>query len=470
MDQTQPIGAFIRRHKLLTPRQRVVVGVSGGPDSLCLMDGLRRLGYRPLVAHYDHRLRPESRSEAERVARLAGQAGLPVEVGSSESILPAGHSEETARIERYRFLSAVARRYRIRTLAVGHTADDQVETVLMHLLRGAGPAGLRGMLPATRLGDWVGAVAAPGLTLVRPLLDLRRSETLAHCEYHGLQPVFDPSNRELRYFRNWLRHELIPQLRQHHPAVETNLLRLGKLMAAEHELLDAMLESNWPIWFVPEPGGALRLQPDRLLEAPLALQRAALRRSIQVLRPDLRDIGFEAIERGLAGLRDRRRTSLVGRLELLPVDGAVLLRPAAARLRFPGRPQLRSLAARTLRVPATVSLANRWAIELRAGRRSRGRPARRGQVRFDRDRLPGPLVIRPPRPADRLEPIGMRGSVKLSDLFINRKVPQAARARWPVLTSGDTLLWVPGLHRSRVARPSRTTRRLLELRLRPPAG
>ncbi|MGH2619784.1 MAG: tRNA lysidine(34) synthetase TilS [Anaerolineales bacterium] len=470
MDLTRRIGDYVDREALLEPKQRLVVGVSGGADSLCLMDGLHRLGYRLVVAHFDHRLRPESGAEAETVREVAAAFGLPVVLGAMEAPGASRTSEQTARIERYRFLAQVARRRRIRTLAVGHTADDQVETVLMHLLRGAGPSGLRGMLPRTPLGAWIGAVEAPGLTVVRPLLELKRSQTAAYCAARGMSPLQDPSNQDLRFFRNRLRHELIPQLRGYSPGIEDTLLRTAKLMAAETELVDELVESSWSSWVREFGSDALRLDRDRLVAAPVALQRAALRRAIQTLRPELRDIGFEAIERGLRGLRDRRRQTLIGQLELLPVRDDLILKSVAAPLSFPDLPQLRTASVRRLRIPGSVSLANHWGIELRSVRRSRRGVRHAGQVRFDLDRLPDPLVLRPPRPADRLQPIGMRGTLKVADLFINRKIPRQARARWPVLASGEDLIWIPGLHRSRIAAPSSKSRRLLELSLRRPAG
>jgi len=470
MDLTRRVGDYVDREALLEPRQRLVVGVSGGADSLCLMDSLHRLGYRLVVAHFDHRLRPESRAEAETVREVAAAYGLPAVIGSMEPPAKSRTSEQTARVERYRFLAQVARRRRIRTLAVGHTADDQVETVLMHLLRGAGPSGLRGMLPRTPLDAWIGAIEAPGLTVIRPLLELKRSQTAAHCTAHGLSPLQDPSNRDLRFFRNRLRHELIPQLRGYSPGIEDALLRTARLMAAETELVDELVESNWGRWVREYGSEALALDRDRLLGAPLALQRAALRRAIQTLRPDLRDIGFEAIERGLRSLHDRSRQTLIGQLELLPVRDDLILKSIAAPLTFPDLPQLRTPSVRRLRIPGSVRLANNWGLELRSVRRGRQGGRRTGRVRFDLDRLPDPLVLRPPRPADRLQPIGMRGTLKLADLFINRKIPRQARALWPVLASGEDLIWIPELHRSRIAAPSSKSRRLLELSLVRPAG
>ncbi|MEK6588524.1 MAG: tRNA lysidine(34) synthetase TilS [Chloroflexota bacterium] len=468
MDLPEQIGEYIRREALLEPKQRLLVAVSGGPDSLCLMDCLHRLGFRLVIAHLDHRLRPESHLEAEFVRGVAGSYGLPAVIETADLQGHRGSLEEAARLERYRFLARVARRRRVRTIAVGHTADDQVETVLMHLLRGAGPAGLRGMLPRTPLDDWRDISETNGLTLVRPLLEVRRHQTESHCAAVGMIPMQDPSNQDPRFFRNRLRHELIPQLHSYNPEIEDLLLRTAKVMAAETDLISDLVEARWGEWVREAGPGTLALQRERLLQAPLALQRAALRRAILVLRPGLRDVGFEAIERGLEGLQAGRRQTLIGELDLLPVGREVILRRQGAAIAFPELPQLISTRERRLSVPGAARLGHGWRIELAVVKRKPRRGVPRSQAWFDRERLPGPLVMRPPKPGDRFQPLGMTGSMRLADLFTNRKIARPARELWPVVCSGDALIWVAGLHVSRVARPSRTSRRLLELNLRRP--
>ncbi len=168
MQSYQQVSDFIERHQLLNRGDRVVIGVSGGPDSLCLLDSLHHLGYPLICAHLDHGLRPESSDEAAYAKSIAQSYNLPFEIEKQDVALKAGSGvslEEAARLARYNFLVRVARKNDVHVIATGHTADDQVETVLMHFLRGTGPSGLRGMLPDTPLDSWVGIADAQGILL-----------------------------------------------------------------------------------------------------------------------------------------------------------------------------------------------------------------------------------------------------------------------------------------------------------------
>ncbi|HEY2979690.1 MAG TPA: tRNA lysidine(34) synthetase TilS, partial [Anaerolineales bacterium] len=194
----------------------IVVGVSGGPDSLCLLHLLHQAGYPLLVAHFNHQIRPEAGDEAGAVEQFAARLGLRCVVGSADVSAHAQKNglsiEEAARALRYGFLFEQARQAGAQAVAVGHTADDQVETVLMHFLRGAGLNGLQGMGYRTILRTFDSAIP-----IVRPLLGIWREEVLAYCTTYGLQPHFDRSNASPEYLRNRLRHTLIPVLESYNP-------------------------------------------------------------------------------------------------------------------------------------------------------------------------------------------------------------------------------------------------------------
>jgi len=168
MDVSALVADFIARFDLLDAKQKVIVGVSGGTDSLCLLDCLHRLGYPLVLAHLDHQLRSDSDTDADFCRRMAERYGIPVAVEAADvrGFADGGHSlEEAARLLRYRFLVRMAEDFNTNMIATGHTADDQVETILMHFMRGAGPSGLRGMLPATVLDDWVDVPEGDGVML-----------------------------------------------------------------------------------------------------------------------------------------------------------------------------------------------------------------------------------------------------------------------------------------------------------------
>ena len=480
MDTYQQVADFIHRERLLQPGQRLVAGVSGGPDSLCLLDCLHRLGYQIIVAHLDHQLRPESAEEATFVQHVAQTYGVlavlePWDIGAQ--VGPGSSVEEAARLARYRFLVQVANEQGVELIATGHTADDQVETILMHFLRGAGPSGLRGMLPATSLESWVGIPDSADITLVRPLLDLTREQTLAHCIAIDLEPRLDPSNLDQTYTRNRLRHHLIPILESYNPGVRQVLRRTGRVMAGEAELVATLVADRWPELVRKGGEGVFVINVKPFLEQPTALQRALIREAISRLRPTLRDVGFEAVERALHFITNPQRgrhQTLVGELEIIHFSDEVVVRQPDAVIEYPDFPQLISDRRRKLSIPGRMRLANGWFLEATIESLN---PVRRSQfinqgdprvVAVDEISIDTPLAVRPGKPGDRIRPLGMGGSIKVSDLLVNQHIPQPARARWPLVVCGDRILWVVGLRMSDDFRLDNKTKRAVVLRLRDP--
>jgi tRNA(Ile)-lysidine synthase len=468
MHLSERVANYIDHEALLEPGQRLVVGVSGGPDSLCLLDCLIQLDFRPTVAHFDHRLRPESAEEAEFVSELAKSYGVPFELGQGPVSTQRHSVEEAARLYRYRFLTSVAQKAGTQRIAVGHTANDQAETVLMHLIRGAGPSGLRGMLPATDLDSWVGIPEAANLNLIRPLLEVWRHETEKYCLEHDLAALIDPSNQDPQFFRNRLRNELLPELQTYNPRVQEVLLRTAKVMAAEAEAIESLVEAHWTEWVTPAGDGALELNVNAISKAPLALQRAAMRRAILQLAPGVRDVGFEAVERALGSMWEGKRSSLIGGLDLLAIDGNAILRKPEAKIALTGLPQLRSSDPRSCDFPFQVALESGWQIEGEVMEPIGNIPIGADEVWFNNEELASGIIVRAARPGDRFEPFGMSGSVKLSDLFVNRKVPQLARAQWPIVASKEQIIWIPGLQRSKTAKVTDKTRMIVRLRILSP--
>ena len=238
----------IDRYDLLASGGKVVVAVSGGPDSLCLLHGLRELrdeyGVQLHVAHLNHCLRGLDSAEDSRfVWQIAADWGLPL-TRSSVNVKKLvkeqkGSVEEMARQVRYRFLAQPQQQAGADRIALGHNADDQTETVLMHWLRGAGLAGLRGMRPKSPLGELrLGEeeTAMPDLLLIRPLLYVARSEIEAYCEAHELRPRFDRSNLDTTYFRNRLRHELLPHLEGYNPNIREVIRRSAQALSGDYEV------------------------------------------------------------------------------------------------------------------------------------------------------------------------------------------------------------------------------------------
>src|SRR6266849_4051037 len=245
----ETVTSYIERHHLLPEAGEIVVGVSGGADSLCLLHLLHRLcgpgkRYPDLclrVAHLNHKLRGEAGTrDAAAVAHIATDWRLPVTIGEVDVPAQARQErrslEDAARAARYRFLRQVAHG---QPIAVAHHADDQVETLLLHWLRGAGLAGMVGMLPRQQY-------------IIRPLLEVTHAQTVAYCQQHGIEAVEDVSNADPAYTRNRIRHQLLPLMESINPGFRATLLRSSAIMRSDFEYIETQIDACWPQVIISE--------------------------------------------------------------------------------------------------------------------------------------------------------------------------------------------------------------------------
>ncbi|MHB0875730.1 MAG: tRNA lysidine(34) synthetase TilS [Anaerolineae bacterium] len=463
----------------------MVVGFSGGADSLALLHILAGLqaagGFQVHAAHLNHALRAEEAdADAAFVAATCADWGVPVTIEKRDvaalALSGALGVEEAARQARYAFLGEVAVAAGAAAVAVAHNADDQVETVLMHLLRGSGLAGLRGMVPAVPLSDLrLGeqGPAATGIRLIRPLLDVPRAAIERYLQAHGLTPRFDRSNLDTTYFRNRLRLDLIPCLESYNPNVREVIRRTADVLAAEHDYLREAVEMAWGevALHVGPDAVVLGLAPFRARH--LSLRRSLLRRAIACLRPALRNIDFLHVERAVealdAAVGAGSRVTLTGGLTLsIGYDRFAVAEDSVADP-FPcALPQLpEGYGEQRLSLPADVALAGRWHLTIREIS-AWGMAAEAGtagdpwKAHLDADVAAGGLYLRARREGERLQPLGLGGHAKkVNELMINLKIPAACRGRYPVLANAEHLLWLPGHHIDDRARITERTRRVL---------
>lgn len=460
----------------LLPDQRIVVGFSGGPDSVCLVHTLHRLGYPIIIAHLDHRIRPESVQDAAWVRQWASRLGLPCQVLAQD--VPAYASqhglsiEHAARELRYKFLFDIAIQFDAQAVAVAHHADDQVETILLHLLRGSGLEGLAGMPFRQLPNPW-----SDHIPLVRPLLATRREQILAYCQQAGLETLHDASNTDPAYLRNRVRLELIPLLQTFNPNVKQSLLQLSEIARADLLVLSEQVETAWLACRVEVFPGSLSLERARLAALPLAIQRLLLRRAASRLRGDLMDVAFDTIERIRAFITQplpRTRQDVGGGLRLELDGDKVWLVQLNASLPLTDFPQLPedSGSDSLVSIPGVVHLMDGWellaekALPMEALQRS-AENMDGYQVWLDAACLDSqPLTLRPRRPGDIIHPLGLNGhSQKISDAMINAHIPSRARRRWPVLSAGERVIWLPGIALSHFARLTETSTRAVHLKL-----
>ncbi len=318
----EAVHSFVIRNNLVRSRERLVVGVSGGPDSVCLLHVLatlrERLGIKLHVAHLNHMLRgAESEEDANYVSELAEQLGVTATIDQRDvKSYQEEHRlslEDAARQVRYHFFAEVADKMGADRVAVGHTGDDQAETILMHLVRGAGPTGLLGMQPSI---VWTSPGLA-GLTVIRPLLAVSREETQAYCQQHGLSPREDSSNKSPSLFRNRIRRELMPLLRSYNPRINEALIRTSDTLATEKSFIEECVSEIWPKVATQE-GGAIILDRQSIISLHPAVQRHLLRRVTREVLGDLEDIELKHIEkmRDSLALRKGKRVILPRRLTL----------------------------------------------------------------------------------------------------------------------------------------------------------
>ncbi|MGE5378661.1 MAG: tRNA lysidine(34) synthetase TilS [Bacteroidota bacterium] len=455
----------------LTREKPIVAGVSGGPDSLCLLDVLRKAGYPIIVAHFNHKLRPDSDTDANIVEQTAARLNIASVIGSGDVREYAESRklsiEEAARLLRYGFLMEQARHFQAQAVAVGHTADDQVETVLMHFIRGAGLAGLKGMNYRTVI-----KMFDPQIPIVRPLLDLWREETVVYCAANGFRPRHDPSNASMDFFRNRLRHLLIPTLESYNPRVREVLWRTSRSLAADYEIISAALDEAWKQCVPQESSDFIAFASSSFARLSVGLQRNLVRRAIEHLHPDAMDINYATLERAAKFITSSHlgsRTDLPNDLHLLREGPLTYLVVSDATLPIERWPQMPDgVTTLSLQVPGSVSLSGswrlnceRWTLPSLAVEQAQANDDP-FQVWLDASMVPDALELRVRQDGDRFEPLGLDGhAIKLSDFFINVKLPQRARDRWPLLCVEEKVAWVPGYRPAHPFRLQETTRQVL---------
>ena len=473
---TERVCRTIERYGLLPPGARVIVAASGGADStalVCLLhDAAARLGIELVgLAHFNHLLRGEAAGEDERFCQaLADRLSLPFDAGRGDVRAAArrlGLSiEEAGRRLRYEFLDRAKERAGATHVAVGHTRDDQAETVLMHLLRGAGTLGLGGM-PVSREA------------LVRPLVDCGHGELVDYLAAAGVAFREDESNLDPRHLRNRIRHEVIPVLEQIAPTTRQALARAAESARADADYLDELAAGRLAQIAEPEPGAGLTLDARALTGLPIALARRVASLALKQASGG-RFVGFDQAERLLALARGSLRgpTALPGVRASLSGSGRLQIVPARGRGRA-GEPAMGApgiFFRESLSIPGEAVLGDGRALssELRPGGLEAVGVLDPGSSRWtavvDADLVSG-LAVRYRRPGDRFRPLGLGGHKKLQDVFVDRRVPRDERDRVPlVVDRDDQIVWVAGYAISEDFRVTGRTRAVVILTVRGERG
>ncbi|MDI3256787.1 MAG: tRNA lysidine(34) synthetase TilS [Kyrpidia sp.] len=468
---------WMEGHPELHPLKRVVAAVSGGVDSMVLMEALAKVshtfGFAVTVCHVDHRMRPESAEEQQFVEREASRLGLDfmgVSVDVPARVRRTGESPQAAaRFLRYRALAGCAKRCGARAVVLAHHGDDQAETVLLRLIRGASPGGLGGMAEVRR---------ADGVWWLRPFLGVDKAALEAYAAAERIPYREDPSNRWPKYLRNRIRLELIPLLEaKYQPRIKEHLRRLAAMARDDEQFLGTLAREARGRCVQADSSG-FRVDLPAFSALPAALQRRIL--TLILDYPSERSPGWgathiEALRQLAIDGRSGRELRLAGGWRARRTYGELIITWKAecdSRVDVDGQETPLVVPGRTscptLGVIIDAAVVPRGEGEARErveeAKDSGVRPSTPAVVYFDWEKMEGrPLFIRSRRPGDRFSPFGLGGSKKVKEVWIDDKVPRRLRDRWPLVAAGKEIVWMVGWRRSAHWPVTEDTDRVLRL-------
>lgn len=479
---SETVARTITAYRMFCPGDSVLVGVSGGPDSVALLYVLfvyaPKLSIRLGIVHLNHSLRgKESDRDAEFVASLAKKLDLPYYMDKKE-VREYRHAhklslEEAAREIRYAFYDKVAQKNRFNKIALGHHADDNAELVLMHLFRGSGPLGISG-IPPVREGRFV-----------RPLIRLTRTEIIDFLTDNGLKYVSDSTNKDTTYLRNRIRHHLIPILKEsYNPRITETLNRLSLIVKTEEEWIEAdIIPALFKNCVTETKDAGLALSVPEMTHIHIAAQKRIIRKAIEQVRGDLRRVTYTHTEAALTllqkGMADKT-IDLPNHIRITRKGNTLCFSIAESSnhktfnfeycVLSPGTLFIKEIGV-YLRSSETDMENMLKELNVKTLNGSDGPLISHFQLSpqtafFDRDALCFPIMIRNFRPGDRFTPFGMTGTQKLKKYFINNKVPKEARAKCPILLCRGEIIWIAGHRRSDTAKITSSTQNVLKLEIR----
>ena len=463
----------LRTYRMVQNGDAVLVAVSGGADSVVLVDILLELApkysLRMAIAHLNHCLRQsESDRDETFVASLAKRLELPFYVGREDvRRYQERHRlslEDAARQVRYGFYDSIAAKYGYGKIALGHHGDDNAELVLMNLLRGSGPLGLSGISPVR------------DNKIVRPLINLRRSEIMDYVAAKNLDYVTDSSNWDLKYHRNKIRARLMPDLKsEYNPKLIESLNRLTAIVGAEEEWIEDLIHPIYEKAIVFKGKNKLGLSIPELNQQPIAVRRRLIRKAIRWAKGNLRRIAFVHVESvcqlaqigptsGLLDLPDRIRIRRDHNVLTISKEGINLRRLDGIRFLSETRAYEYPLS-RPAKIFVEEAEVHISFSEIPKAQSLDLQPSGHRIVFFDMDKIRFPLVIRNFRPGDRFRPLGSSGNQKLKKFFIDHKVSRIERAKCPIVLSRNKIIWVAGHRLDNAVRIGPQTQRILKAEL-----
>ena len=445
--------------------QSLLLAVSGGPDSVAMLFVLHSLSYKLnldlYIAHINHKLRgAESDKDQNYVEHLSKKLNIPLFVLKKDTKSFAKKNklsiEDAARQIRYSFFTECARRSKIDSISTAHTLDDQAETVLMRFLRGAGIRGLRGIQPASDLFEF---------KLTRPLIKITRKEIEGYLRKKRIRPRIDKSNLDTKFLRNRIRHELVPQLvKEYNPNLKNQLVMLAKMLNEDYDYIQLLSYEQFNKIATSSSNKRVVFKLKAFKALNVSAQRYLVRSAIKQLAFTLDNIEYRHWEEIKSLVSSRPIGSIVN------LPNSIIAIKIKSSLIFTIKSKSTSTKPKekevVLNVPGITTYNRKKVKASFKDKPPKAYSKNNGIEFFDLDKVDLPIVVRKRKKGDKVKPLGMKGYKKLSDVFIDKKIPKNRRDNIPVIVSalGD-IIWVVGLCTSESQKLTLTSSKILRLEL-----
>lgn len=465
MDLLNKFKEFVVKENLIKKGEALLLGISGGPDSLTMLDLFNRIKddykLKLVVFHLNHMFREEAASEARFVEEVALRSNLKVIIKKydvpafikKEGVSP----EEGARIIRFRLIKEILKELNITKVALGHNKDDLVETIFLHMFRGSGLNGLTGIEPISVVKD---------MHIIHPILNIYRDDIEKYCQYRNLNPRRDPSNKETFYTRNKIRNDLIPYLENEiNPNIKDVMVQMAGIIREEDRYLDQIAEKKLKDLIVNKESDQLIVSQNELKRIEKVIRRRVIRKLFSLLTKENKDLyynHYKIIDDFILEGKTGKMLDLPGGLKVKNTYGQTVFLRGDFELIIKDYYF-------TLKVPGEIVVNDEYKLEadyLPASYNWRINVSNPMICYCDADRVETPLVVRNRRPGDKFYPLGMKGQKKLKDFFIDEKIKRAKRDKIPlVVDHSGRIVWVGGMRVDERFKVTEKTKNLLLLKL-----
>ncbi len=464
MDIKEKFIFFVKKYNLFSAGQKILLGVSGGPDSLAMLHLFCKLkeewDIKIAVAHLNHSLRKEADEEALFVEEKAKKYGIPFYIKKlKKDELQENSSSVEAAARKYRldFFKKIIKNNNYHMLSLAHQKNDQVETVLLNFFRGTGLRGLSGISPQSRIN---------GINIIHPLLGISRKEILFYCQKQNLNPKFDKSNEENIYSRNVIRNQILPTIKEKiNPSVDDVICRNSALIKKEDQFLNKISDEMYIKSIKKKNKKEIVFDLDELLTNDQVIVWRIIRRAYKILNNDLVDLYYDHVVEVYSLIKEKK----TGKSLDLPFDIKVMI--SYNKVIFSKNSDSKNAGDNKfefkLKIPGKIKLNELQSIKAEFVDKEEVEFGQNKKICFcDFEKIKSPLYVRSRKNGDKFTPLGMEGSKKIKDFFIDEKVEKRNRDQIPIVAdSGDNIVWIAGFRTSENVRINKNTIKVLKLKL-----